>query len=726
MKYKTELKKYLALAALLAAGTTFALADDETTDDTTTSSVTITDETNGGSSVVTQERIEASNTSLSNYANYYLDATVVETTGTVSNFYISSDFTSTGDAYDVDHSSNDYATLLFKGSGTVSVAGINIDTGTLTKSSARNTILTYQALIVAENASVIIDGISGDDDSAIELALNISVGTYPSGSEDSDNFVSNVATLTISGGSKIETSAYYNTVGSNGQTGILNITGEGTVVYMQQTSVGGNVSGLAAAGTVSSQGYYYPKYLQSADAYTATLANLDAGDSEINITDGATLYIGYGDATDSSQNKLMIRDGTVTVSGEGSQLIFGNNAALTLDSNFGLDDYDAYDYNFENSLVVENGGSVSVQTADGGQGTLKYFTMGYGVAGNTSSSVIVTGEGSSFDICAELVEIGMTTYNYTDNLELTYSLSVSDGATASIESTGYMIIGGSALSSTYDDTATTDVSVTVSGEGSSLTLIADESEGIYSNYNQVDGMTVAISVSDGATLTTEGSTYLYDNTTVTVGNADDSDEADSTWSADAVYVYYGASVTVEDGGTLEATEIVEDTNGESSVVVKSGGTLALSESAYVVVGDAATFIIEEDATVMITISAETLEAVTDGFIQIVSDSTSEAEGTHAISDINLVIVLDGVTLDDLADLVILETSVVDTFADSDVTELFASITVDGESLDVASVLSNSSGTISITSIPEPGAFGMLAGAIALAFAASRRRRSRKA
>ena len=719
MKYKTDLKKYLTLAALLAAGTTFALADDETTDDTTTSSVTITDETNGGSSVVTQERIEASNTSLSNYANYYLDATVVETTGTVSNFYISSDFTSTGDAYNVDNSNNDnsYSTLLFKGTGTVCIAGINIDTGTLTKDSTYNTYSTYQALIVADNATVVIDGVTGDDDSVIELALNISVGTYPSGSEDSDNFVSNVATLTISGGSKIETSAYYNAIGSNGQTGILNVTGEGTELYMQQTTLGAGTSGLASASTTASRGYYYPKYLHSEAAYEATFDNLGAGDSEINVLDGAKLYIGCGNSSSHSRNKLSIRDGYLTVDGDGSELILGNNSALVMGSSFLMQE--GYDATFDGGIIVSNGGSVSVETVDGEEGSLYAIEIGGYSAGDSNYSIEVTGEGSSLNLSAtSYIKLGTSYSDYGDYAN-TFDLTVSDGATASLSAARFYIGG-------YSDSEGSSVETTISVEGEDSSLTLSGSSYIVVNYNNTEANSTTISVSDGATLTTEGGMYLYENTTVTVGNADDSDAADSTWSADAVYVYYGASVTVEDGGTLEATEIVEDTNGESSVVVKSGGTLALSESAYVVVGDAATFIIEEDATVMITISAETLEAVTDGFIQIVSDSTSETEGTHSISDINLVIVLDGVTLDDLTNLVILETSVVDTFTDSDVTELFASITVDGESLDVASVLSNSSGTISITSIPEPGAFGVLAGAIALAFAASRRRRSRRA
>ena len=550
----------VGLDSVSVAGTTVLAAEAVSDGDSDSDS----DSDSDGSVTITQEKIAATNSELDDYESYFLTATLFTVTDAVSNFVISSDGTLSGDAFVVD-GTDSYANLLFTGDGTVTVTDIKIDTGTLT-----STDLSGKSLIVAGNTSVIIDGVNttasgSGTNGALNLGLSLSVGTYSSDTVDDDgNLISNTATLTFSGGSRVQTTEINSVVGANGQTGILNVEDEGTELYVYALTLG---AGATVLTTTASSGEYNSVYLQSSEAYTALLGDVTAGAGIVNVTGGAKLYLGFGgdDTDDDTTAGLQINDGTVTVSGSGSELIFADGCILEMDSDF----TETVEGTCESSLVISGGGKV--YTEDGG--TLSSIQIGtYLTATSSVIKMTVTGDGSSLD----LMSSGIISFLSADNehsVDLSsgdLSVAVSDGATASFETSDSIEIcylAGYA--------GTVEAKFSADGEGSTLTLAAGGDVIVARSpieETSPDSFTVDISATNGGAIALSGDE-------VTFGYA--YSRSSSGLLTVNVSASGGGSVTVTAAGDLYASrgagDISFSSSGSGSVVTMTTGE---GENAY--------------------------------------------------------------------------------------------------------------------------------------------------
>lgn len=213
-------------------------------------------------------------------------------------------------------------------------------------------------------------------------------------------------------------------------------------------------------------------------------------------------------------------------------------------------------------------------------------------------------------------------------------------------------------------------------------------------------------------LTISNSTYSLSDT-VYIGP----DPADNEVSFDSLFGDSDSSDTTDDDSSDDATECV--------VTITNGGVLALGSSACTVYGD-----------VVVTISGSSYLVSQSAIIAISDDSsaaiTGDGTGTLSISG-GVEISFDA---DYLAGLVT-GTATEYTYQIFDSAVLSNSSIEDGVTVDdswsdtdgIASVSYNeSTGTVTVTTVavPEPSAFGMLAGIAVLVFVAARRtRRSRK-
>ena len=498
-----------------------------------------------GSVTIAQERIAATNTSLDGYEDYFFDATVFTVTGTVGNFVVSSDGTSSGDAFVVD-GTDSYANLLFTGDGTVTVTDIKIDTGTL-----ESTDLSGKSLIVAGNTSVIIDGVNTDasgsgTNGALNLGLSLSVGTYSSNTVGDDgSLISNTATLTFSGGSRVQTTEINSVVGANGQTGVLNVEDDGTELYVYALTLG---AGTTVLTTTVSSGEYNPVYLQSSESYAALLDGVTVGSGIVNVTGGAKLHIGYGNSTTTSSDSddsvdvggLQICDGTVTVSGSGSELIFADGSILEI----GEEDASG-------TIVISDGGKVYVED----DATLSSILIGncgsVGVTNCGSVVVTVTGEGSSLDLASSGdIEFVGETCGVASNIDVT----VSDGATASFEAANDLEIFS--LDSIHTDDV--EAKISVDGEGSTLTLAAGEDLIIARPYvSSVDAADTIVDISatnGGAIALSGGDVYIGSTRT----------RSSASPATINVSASGGGSVTVTAEGDLYASSSAGDVSFSAS------------------------------------------------------------------------------------------------------------------------------------------------------------------
>lgn len=541
----------VGLGSVSVAGTTVLAAEavsDSDSDSDSDSSVTIE-----------QERIAATNSELDGYENYFLTAMLFTVTGTVSNFVISSDGTLSGDAFVVD-GTDSYANLLFTGDGTVTVTDIKIDTGTLT-----STDLSGKSLIVAGNTSVIIDGVNtaasgSGTNGALNLGLSLSVGTYSSDTVDDDgNLISNTATLTFSGGSRVQTTEINSVVGANGQTGILSVEDEGTELYVYALTLG---AGATVLTTTESSGEYNSVYLQSSDAYEALLGDVTAGAGIVNVTGGAKLYLGFGgddteDTDDDTTAGLQINDGTVTVSGSGSALIFADGCILEMGSDF----TETVEGTCESSLVISDGGKVYTED----DGTLSSIQIGtYLMETSSVIKMTVTGDGSSLDLMSSGT-ISFLSNGSGDSVDL--SVAVSDGATASFETSDNIEI---CYLNGYKGTI--EAKFSADGEGSTLTLAAEGDVIVarpFITADSPDSFTVDISATNGGAIALSGDDVIFGY----AYSRSSSGSATVNVSASG-----GGSVTVTAAGGLYASRSAGDisfsASGSGSVVTVTTGKKA--------------------------------------------------------------------------------------------------------------------------------------------------------
>ena len=317
-----------------------------------------------------------------------------------------------------------------------------------------------------------------------------------------------------------ETTEIYLT--ANGTKGVVNVTGTGSVLKTQQITLGAGTSGLTAF-SVATYGenngklYWTPKYLATDAQYEDAKARAAEATGTINISDGAKMYVGEGNA-DRFNNKLQIFNGAVNVDGSGSELILGNNCYLTMDPNYGTlpNGASGQKFYFNNAISVTNGGKVSV--ADGGK--LYNFTAGvlYGERYNVKTDITVSGEGSRLEIEATNGNIFL---NYRG--DVTSALSSEDGATLRLGASQWISVGDGA---------------TIAAAGGTLETTATSGVLLESGAKLVLG--------DDAVWTASGDVTLASGAEMTVSIATTGTAADITFSENAQLAF-------KDGATLNLT-----------------------------------------------------------------------------------------------------------------------------------------------------------------------------
>lgn len=482
---------------------------------------------------------------------------------------LSSDGTADGMALDLTGGANTVGTnLYFDGAGTTTITGVKIDNST--QMAANGTTKTYFAFVVA-SGEVVFDGVTGEGDTAVDLQQNLSVGTAWTNYNTADGTAP--AVLTIQNGSKITTSAYYNSVGANGSKGTINVTGEGSELRTQQITLGGGTSGMAAAPSpaadlkyYSKDGetllYWYPKYLYDDTDYQGLVPKKVAeGYGIINITQGGKMYVGDGNSQ-FWNNRLQIFNGEVNVEGEGSQLALGDNIELTMDSNYG-----AAISGLKISLNIKDGGKVGTQ--NGSQ--LHQFTMGILYSSNeTESSISVSGEGSSLSLDSKNSisiggSVGLSGYDCSQGKEIS-RITVSNGATASISaSQGITFANGAQGIHDIDIMAE-------SGGKLQLTSASD------SYVGKAVGKSFAVE-SNGAPFAGKAAINI------------------SASGADSLLVYSGKSITAneEDSADIEATLAAYD--GATTLLIAEGD-IVLGKNTHLVADGSDSLLETQGATTL--------------------------------------------------------------------------------------------------------------------------------
>ena len=577
--------------------------------------------------------------------------------------YLTADGTQNGGQLDITNQN-----LYFGGAGKVVVKGANVKNDA-TVDATYNRTATAFAFVVA-GGEVVFDGVDAGN-----IKQNLSVGTAYSEGE--------TATLTIQNGAQLETTAFYNTVGANGTKGVVNVTGTGSVLKTQQITLGAGTSGLTAFsgatyGENNGKLYWTPKYLATDEQYEDAKARAADATGTINISDGAKMYVGDGNA-DRSNNKLQIFNGAVNVDGSGSELILGNNCYLAMDPNYGTlpNGASGQEYSFNNAISVTNGGKVSV--ADGGK--LYNFTAGvlYGERYNVKTDITVSGAGSEFsaETNGNVMLGGAQAAQYSDGVSYV-NVSVEDGATAKISGKtvdiGWDASGG--------NSAKVEVDIAASGEGSRLEIEATNGN-IFLNYQ--GDVTSALSAENGATLSL-----------VSLG------ASGSGW------------ISVGDGATIAAAGGTLETTAASGVLLESGAKLVLGDDAvWTAAGDVTlksgaemtvSIATTGNAAADITFSNNAQLAFSDG--ATLNLTLGENETLAVLQDksrIYLGDIFEGATLSVYDDMTV------------------GILTFGGETELGRYDVQEDNGKLFIV-IPEPSAFGLLAGALALVCAASRRRR----
>lgn len=331
---------------------------------------------------------------------------------------------------------------------------------------------------------------------------------------------------------------------------------------------------------------------------------------------------------------------------------------------------------FNNAISVTDGGKVRV--ADGGK--LYNFTAGvlYGERYNVKTDITVSGAGSEFSAetngnvmlgGAQATQSGITTSDGVSDV----NVSVTDGATAKISGKtvdiGWDASGG--------NSAKVEVDIAASGEGSRLEIEATNGN-IFLNYQ--GNVTSALSSEDGATLRLDASGGISVGDGATIAAAGGTLETTAT---SGVLLESGAKLVLGDGAAWTAAgDVTLKSGAEMTVSIATTGTAA----ADITFSNSAELAFKDGAVLKLTLGeSETLAVLQDK------------------SKIYLGEIFKGATLSVYDDMTV------------------GILTFGGKSeLGRYDVQEDNGGLFIV--IPEPSAFGLLAGALALVCAASRRRR----
>ena len=734
MKFSGILKRYLSTATLVIAGTALAIADEATTE--------TENETAVASVIFTEGILDTDTYTLSEDGS----SLVIE----------------------------DAATLTMNSAGTTAVSGTVessfVVSGGGTVSSADNATLdgiyiggtTFAA--EQTNVSMTVTGTGSSVDLAADDVYIGDMGTVyaDAASADVDFTVSDGATVSLSAG---DLRVGYNSSSSGTLDTTVSVSGSGSSLSLTSSSeayIGGNGSSnvtlLAEEGaalTISSSSSLYVARGSGTDVNASVSAK--SGGS-VTLSSNNTMRLGYTLSAGTGTNCV-----TFSADGEGSSLTLKNDAS---GGSIFLGDTLATDS--DSSLTA------SLSVSDSAAATLSadYIILGSqydpSTAGEITTAVSVTGTGSSLTITSD-ADGGAICLGYTASetaaAELSVSFSVSDGASATM-SADYIAFGVQYSSSS---TSSPYIAVSVTGTDSKLTLCGTYI-GIGALYYGSGSLNNSTDVSNGATFETSATATVLRNTTLTVGNDSDFDGSNATWrvSGEILVEDDTASATISSGGTFfgESDAVLGAgtltvTGGElAGTLTIAGGTVALSDNATV--SGAVSIVVCDNYLISSASSASArssalISTVPVGdflsdvvyleylFDAVITSTTGASETVAVSSSDGSITFADTATVTISADADYVQTLVDDLVAGTAVEynfQLFdadaiaalaeAGVTVELDEIwdtftEIEATLSLSTGVLTLAlAIPEPSSFALLAGTFALALAASRRRRSRKA
>lgn len=589
---------------------------------------------------------------------------------------------------------SDSATLAVSGTGTLTADSIDVSDGASLTVSGTGT-LTTEILTVAEDSTLTIS--SG----------TVVVGTLGGGSDDGETTgytKFTTGTITVAEGATLEIA---NTIAG---IWIDNISGAGTVNVALATS-----STFLYGLSIGSNGSFTGTTRVTSGTFTLTDSS---SYGSVLILDNAHVRVSAG-AVDGSNDPIYEEDGEVTFSttlmieGEESELHANSGAKLTFSESSTVSgttltrrgEGDIYFY-----------GTLTLETFDHEPGTKSMSTGDNYFCGTTTIENFVGTAGNHYfndgTISIGTMTLGAGYYNSSQsstptvyvNHETTIGTIAASAGVINVEA-GTLSVGTMTLS---EDTST------------SLTYTPTVNVNYDTDVGALTASAGAINVGSGATLTLTGTTSTSssddDSSSTTVAVSDDDSSSatltNSSATGDVTITIAGGSISIADGVTFDAAEI--------NVTLYSGNVTV--ETSELALGTTTT-------TSTVSVSAV---AVAD------SDTTSEStaltpiSGSGTLSSATINITLDSEITDMLASTA---TDVVTTYTFTIVEE---SVTMSGATIattvfdELVASDSNWSytvndGTVILTyAVPEPASFGLLAGTLALALAASRRRRSRKA
>ena len=603
------------------------------------------------------------------------------TAGTISvnsnyTFSIASGASVTGDSLTVASDS----TLTLSGSGTLST-GTLATTGTVTVESGATLALTDEFGTTSTAASVSLENISGAGTVEVALAANYS---------------NTLAVSTSFTGTTVVTSGYFSLTSSTTYGSTLELA-DGVNVQTTDTS-GATFSGaLVIDGTTQ-------LHTNSGKSLTLDSSSSLTGDGTLNKQGAATLTVnGTVDIA-----AISVSAGTITFASNNAEIdalsfTSGGTVNFSLASGSTETTYkvDAISTtssnNYTRYITIDDGVTVTATSLTNNwglgsltvNGTLDVETLTFSTGGNASTTTnVITGSGT---ISATTFYVGnVGTYNVNGGIRLELGSGGLAQNTASSATSQTVNLGKATLAST-NDSWSSSLAITLADSDAGTTFEAAEDTTItLSGVLSGDG---ALNKTGVGTLSLSGTNTYTGDTTITEG----------TLLASAAAALGESAVTI-DGGTL--------TIGSGITLEVSAITVVLSESLYTVVSD--------------TTSSDSGVA-TSGLVSISDDTT-----TYAITaEDNTASLASGTTITlSVADDLVADTSV--TYAltvfDSTISSLVdngtVTVSISAENADTSGweIAVATDGTVTLSYIPESSTFGVLAGTLALALAAARRRR----
>lgn len=420
-----------------------------------------------------------------------------------------------------------------------------------------------------------------------------------------------------------------------------------------------------------------------------------SGPANVKITNSGKI-----ETTDdaSSAIKIKVEDGGANVETDASACLVLENLAggEIIGTKHGVTGDRASEITNAGTIVGKGGAGINwdgdvADSPDGGTTFLgnSYFVLKVtnevgGVISGNGDAASLDGDGVDVDYGVELVNAG--TISATNSSVSADGLAIGGGSVKNLE-TGKITATnayGAAYAILADD----------SNEGNAFAALTIENAGTIETTDTATGAAIKIVSDKQNTITNSGTIRSSSGTAIELGNGGDkivvqggeSAEftiADAVSSVENLEIRAGTLVVKSTISGVETLRFVQGENGEfGKIEIADASALpaALSEEANAEAAAAPGISFAEGAVLEIVLAAGTTP--TDGAVL----------GTLA----------PGIGLDEFASLKVFQ-------GETDLSSAWA-------------LSADASGSLSLISVPEPSTFGLLAGTVALAFAASRRRR----